>query len=349
MASEFSSGVDYDVLSTRYPAPEAEWARMSFSERLNEKVFGGSTIRGVIRKFAPDVVYSDSPLYASQFKLASLLYRKRTPLVLHLRGDLWREHNAALASISVGKRVLLMQQQFYDWAAVALAEKITPICGWLQGVVRRHVPWKRSEVVYQGVDPNEFWLEEGFEVQKPAVAIVQNHSVYPKVQGLLNFSGVVTRLPQVHFYIAEGEAGTQQFLDLVKDRYARFNNVHFVGDVTNVGAVRRMLTACDIYILASGLDCCPTTVLEASLLERPILASRVGGVPELISNGHTGWCINNSDADDWVKKIQMLIEDPEQGRRLGRQGREWVSKKFGWSTIAPQVERIINEEAEKRR
>jgi glycosyltransferase involved in cell wall biosynthesis len=347
MATEFSSSLEYDIVTPRYPLPRAEWNRMRFSEKLDEKLLGGASIRHAVLRFEPDVVYSDSPLYATQFELMSLLSSRRAPLVLHLRGDLWREHWAAFALGSTRKRILSMQQYFYNWTAVTLAAKITPICRWLQAVVGHYVPRKRSEVVYQGVDPEQFKPESGFEALTPAVAIVQNHSILPKVEGLLDFKSVIARLPEVHFYIAEGEAWTQQFLPLVKDRYAGLPNVHFVEDITSANAVSRMITACDCYVLASGLDCCPTTVLEASLLEKPVLASRVGGVPEIIADGYTGWSIDNDNTEEWVNKIRMLLADPELSRNLGKQGRRWVSERFGWNKIARQVEQLIIREDER--
>jgi glycosyltransferase involved in cell wall biosynthesis len=215
-------------------------------------------------------------------------------------------------------------------------------------VTNHYVPGKRSEVVYQGVDPGELRPEGGFDSVHPSVAIVQNHSILPKVQGLLNFREVVNRLPKVHFYVAEGEAWAQNFLPLVKEHYARLHNVHFVKGITTSGAVSRLLTACDCYVLASGLDCCPTTVLEASLLEKPVLASRVGGVPEIIVDGYTGWSIDNNRIDEWVGKIEMLLADTKLARTLGTQGRKWVSEKFGWNSIASQVERLIINEVERK-
>jgi glycosyltransferase involved in cell wall biosynthesis len=240
-----------------------------------------------------------------------------------------------------------MQQYVYNWSAVVSASKVTPICRWLQAVVGHYVPWKRSEVVYQGVDPKEFRPEGGFDALRPSVSIIQNHSIFPKVQGLLNFKNVVQRLPAIHFYIAEGEAWAQNFLGLVKEHYAGIPNVHFVKDVNTSGAVSRMITACDCYVLASGLDCCPTTVLEASLLEKPVLGSRVGGVPEIIVNGYTGWSIDNGNVDEWVEKIQMLVNDGKLCRKMGSQGREWVAERFGWSSIARQVERLILDECRR--
>jgi glycosyltransferase involved in cell wall biosynthesis len=348
MTAEFTSRIQYNIVTARYPVPQAEWKRMTFVEKLDEQLFGGSSIKEITRRFDPEIIYSDSALYAAQFELMSLLSPRR-PLILHLRGDWWREHSAAFELMPWRKRILSMQQYSYNWTAAALASKITPICGWLQEVVRHHLPWKRTEIVYQGVDSEQFQPEAGLEVQEPAVAIIQNHSIYPKVEGLLIFRAVVEKLPQVHFYIAEGEAWAQQFLPLVKKRYAGFTNVHFVKGITSTPAVRKLLTACNCYVLASGLDCCPTTVLEASLIEKPVLASHVGGVPEIVADGYTGWTISNEDAHKWVSKIQILLRDTKLSRRLGRQGRKWVSDNFSWAVIAPHVERLIIEEAERRR
>jgi hypothetical protein len=228
-----------------------------------------------------------------------------------------------------------MQQASYDWTAVALSAKVTPICRWLQTVVRHHFPWKRCEVVYQGVNPKRFrpqtQVQPTFTIQKPAVAILQNHSVFPKVQGLLDFRTVIERLPWVHFYIAEGEAWAQRFLPAVKEHYVGISNVHFLRGITSPEAVSQMITACDCYVLASGL------------------ASRVGGVPEIIEDGLTGWSIDNSNPIDWVNKIESLVNDVKLCKRMGRQGREWVAEKFGWPTITPQVERLIIQEATQKR
>jgi len=79
-----------------------------------------------------------------------------------------------------------------------------------------------------------------------------------------------------------------------------------------------------------------------------VLASRVGGVPEIIADGYTGWTINNENIEAWVNKIDMLLKDSKLSRNLGRQGRRWVSERFGWNAIAPQVERLIIFEATKK-
>ena len=302
-------------------------------------------MRDAIIKFEPDIIYSDNALYTAQFKLSSLFSRQRIPVILHLRGDWWRKYWAWFSTASFRKRALSTQQYSYNWTSVATARKITPICRWLEKTVNHNLPWKRTEVVYQGVAPEQFYAEDGLTLEHPAVAVIQNHSIYPKVVGLLQFKRIAERLPMMHFYIAEGEYEGQQFLPRVKQAYAGLANVHFLPDIVGIDAVRRMLTACDCYALATGLDCCPTTILEASLMERPVVASRIGGVPEIILEGETGWSINNKAADAWTEKLSALAQDSKLRRRMGAAGKKWVTEEFGWKRIAAQVEHLLLNEA----
>lgn len=348
MARHFSSKIQHQLVTPTYPGIQGDWARLSKWQKLDAQLLGGQSMREQIRQFEPDVIYADNAIYASQFRIVSLLSNQAPPLILHLRGDWWREYWAWFASAPSRKRLLSIQQYAYNWAAIVLARKVAPTCKWLECVVRHYVPGKKSEVVYQGVEPDEFYQQGGFEFSKPAVAIIQNHSIYPKVAGLLQFRRVAEKLPAVHFYIAEGEQTGQQLLPTVKQHFANLKNVHFVPGVTNLESVRKMLTASDCYVLASGLDCCPSTVLEASLMQLPVVVSKVGGVPELVRENETGWTIENSDTDAWVEIIRTLANDRELAKKLGMQGRKWVSENFSWPRIAKQVERIITEEAESR-
>ena len=346
MAHEFSSRITYDIVTLTYPNQID--SHVSFTkkalDRLLPKTTTGRSLSGAISSFEPDVIYSDSPFYAGQYHLGSFL-RRRKPMILHLRGNWWQEYWDWVRSTSWKKRAVSMQHLYYQTLGTQLATKITPICKWLEGIVKHHTLNKRTEVVYQGVDPTQFYPQEGLEFQRPAVAIIQNHTVYRKVAGLLNLRDVITRLPDIHIYIAEGEAVNQSFLPLIKEHFSGLPNVHFVSGITTTERVRQMLTASDCYVLASGLDCCPTTVLEASLMSKPVIASRIGGVPEIILEDETGWTIENDDVGDWVDKIKLTVTDSGLNKSLGNKGRGWVEEKFGWTTVARQVEDILIAEA----
>jgi glycosyltransferase involved in cell wall biosynthesis len=341
MTKYFSRRIDFRIVVPAYPHTTESVMSDSIVQRLSNAFLGDKQTRTAVLEFNPEVVYSDSPLYATHLKFAEVVLKKRIPTIVHLRGDLWREYFSFLTTATPKARLVGSLPYFESFLGLRFSNMLTPICKWLERDVLRHVPSKRSEVVYQGVDPRDFYPSPGLSLERPAVAIVQNHSVYEKTRGLLNFESVVEKLPKVHFYITTGESVKQQYLPLVKNVFSRFENVHFLNNIDRPNRIRGVLTSSDVYVLPSYLDCCPTTILEASLMEKPVLASNVGGVPEIIRNGYTGWVISNADTDQWVSKIRLLIEDPKLSVRIGRQGREWVSKNFGWAKIAAQVERLI--------
>jgi len=345
MTEDFSPDLEYQIVHPNYPATSTRRSERSITEKLDDQLLGGKSVREAISKFKPDIIYSDNALYTAQFKLSSLFSRERIPLILHLRGDWWREYWSWFESASIRKRALSVQQYCYNWTSAATAKKITPICMWLERTVKHNLPWKKTEVVYQGVAPEQFYSEEGLTFEHPAMAIIQNHSIYPKVLGLLQFKQIVQGLPNIHFYIAEGEVEGQRFLPHVKHAYAGLPNVHFVPNITDLSAVRRMLTACDAYVLPTGLDCCPTTILEAGLMERPVLASKIGGVPEIILEGQTGWTIDNTDAHAWTDMLSTLSANSKLCRQMGQTGRKWVTDRFGWKRISAQVEAMLRSES----
>jgi glycosyltransferase involved in cell wall biosynthesis len=69
----------------------------------------------------------------------------------------------------------------------------------------------------------------------------------------------------------------------------------------------------------------------------PVIASRVGGVPEIIVQNETGWTIDNESVSEWIVTITKLLDDEKLRRRMGEQGRRWVADTFGWKKIAGQI------------
>jgi glycosyltransferase involved in cell wall biosynthesis len=343
MTEFFSSAICWKMVISDYP-PTKRRAK-NLKENITDRVLETKKLSQAAREFKPDVIYTDNLSYSGQAEIISYLARVRAPHILHLRGNWWTEYLAWYRLASWNKRLRSTPFYFYYWYGIASSTLVTPICRWLERGVKHYLPWKPTEVVYQGVDPKLFYKEEGFELEHPAAAIIQNHTVYPKTLGLLAFRRVIERVPDVHFYIATGERRNQPYFPLVEEKLGGLGNVHFLEDVSWPEGVRRLLSACDMYILASGLDCCPTTVLEASLMEKPVLASKIGGVPEIVAEGETGWTLGNNDVQGWAEKIRLLANDRSLSALMGKKGRLWVSERFTWEKIGHQVEEILTNAA----
>ena len=98
--------------------------------------------------------------------------------------------------------------------------------------------------------------------------------------------------------------------------------------------VREYLSEIDIYALVSGIDMSPLTIQESQVMSKPVVATRVGGIPELMRDGDTGFLVEKGDAQGWIDKLTMLVSDENKAKHMGRSGRGFVEKTFSWDIIA---------------
>jgi L-malate glycosyltransferase len=98
-----------------------------------------------------------------------------------------------------------------------------------------------------------------------------------------------------------------------------------------------LLQALDIFVLPSLSEGIPMALLEAMAASRPIVASRVGGVPEIIENGVDGYLVEPMDVDNLAERCRRLIESPDVARKMGEQGRKRVEREFSATAMADRV------------
>ena len=68
-------------------------------------------------------------------------------------------------------------------------------------------------------------------------------------------------------------------------------------------------------------------------MKKPVVATNVGGIPELMKNNETGFLINKGDFTTWIEKIELLVSNKEKRKTMGEEGRKFVEKKFNWDKI----------------
>src|SRR5262249_49235699 len=88
--------------------------------------------------------------------------------------------------------------------------------------------------------------------------------------------------------------------------------------------VSRWYNAMDALILPSVNEGTPVSVIEALAAERPAVATRVGGTPDVIREGVDGFLVEVGDADSLADRLAELAEDPERRTRMGAEGRDRV-------------------------
>jgi len=99
----------------------------------------------------------------------------------------------------------------------------------------------------------------------------------------------------------------------------------------------------DVVVLPSLCEGTPLVLLEAMACGKPVVATRVGGIPEIVEHGKDGILVRPKDVKGLSKAILTLLEDPGLCEEMGRKARERVVKEFDWDVKADKVLKIYRE------
>jgi len=115
------------------------------------------------------------------------------------------------------------------------------------------------------------------------------------------------------------------------------DKVIFTGFVKNITDLYRCL---DIVVLPSRSEGFGRTIAEAMAMGKPVIASRVGGLPELISEGETGLLVPPGDSNSLADAIVKLVENRSLAKKLGFNGRRKVKEQFSVEKNVRKIERV---------
>src|SRR5439155_6963629 len=124
------------------------------------------------------------------------------------------------------------------------------------------------------------------------------------------------------------------------------SQVNLLGSLSQA-AVLDKFQAADIFALASttdaqgATDVFPTVILEAMASARPVISTRLAGIPELVVDGETGLLVSPGDSTALAHALEQLLRDPELRLRFGHAGRARIEQHFQIEqTVAPLIEML---------
>jgi len=288
----------------------------------------------LIEEFKPDVVFIDRQRH---FGLATL--KTKIPLFVHLRGNYWAEIEMAKMTLykSPPKRIAIKKWEKIGNECFNGAKVILPICKYLEKIVKEHYPDKPTEVLYQGIEPKDWYPQKGMNLKHPCVGLLQDAKIWEKTKEMITLDKVMESMPDVTFYWA----GDGPYRDKVLPILEKHDNFKWLGSLQYPDQVRQFLTEIDVYALISGIDMSPHTILEASLMEKPVIATNVGGIPELIQDGKTGFLVEKGDYNNLIEKIKALVNNEDKRKDMGTSGHMFIDKNFNWNVIAKRFSNIL--------
>lgn len=148
---------------------------------------------------------------------------------------------------------------------------------------------------------------------------------------------ILERDPSVHFLIV-GEGPERDRLEALASTHGVTNQVLFTGHRDDVG---RVLAAVDVLAMSSLSEGLPFAAMEAMAAGVPVVASRVGALPELLDEGRAGVLVGPGAVEELASKLAEIATSPDERGRLGRRGRERIAEKFNSETMIDCTETIM--------
>lgn len=212
---------------------------------------------------------------------------------------------------------------------------------------KKRVPPAKITTLYNGIDLSNFVpLSEDERLQeRVALGLPPDAKVITTVAVLRPAKGIqyqIEALPRIlkavpnAYYLVVGDGQHRGALESAARQHRVADRVIFTGarkDIPN------LLALSDVFVLPTLDEALPTVVAEAMAAGKPIVASRVGGVPEMVEDGRNGFLVPSAKPDKLADACLRLIQQPNQARSMGQAGREIVKKKFN---AAKQVQKLSN-------
>jgi len=146
---------------------------------------------------------------------------------------------------------------------------------------------------------------------------------------------IIKKYSNIHFVLVGGRGGISKYRRMV-DRNNLNSYITFTGEVNDV---LPFIKGFDIFLNASSFEGLPNAILEAMLMGKPIIATRVGGIPELIKDGENGVLINPCHPEEIVNAIEILINNEKMRRKIAQNNLEKI-KNFSVSKMVSQIEKL---------
>ena len=301
--------------------------------------WGGSANRfnRLVGDFNPDVILTDGLRHFGTFAIKS-----GVPLILYLAGDYWTEiRSARETQYNSFPRSMVINRLEQTGDEILRDSKIVMTSSvYLEEIVRKRLPWKPTYVLRRVMDPSVWHPVEGAGLMHPCVGMVQQATIWDKAKEMLVLRYVLGRLPHVTFYWA----GNGPHEGKILHELGRYRNFKWLGSLGYPDGVRRFLSEVDVYALLTGLDMAPVSLREALLMEKPTVATNVGGVPEILEDGKSGLLVDAGDPEGIIEKISYLLANPKIANQMGKCGRENTSRDTEREKIAKGFVRYVRTE-----
>ncbi|MCK4401029.1 GT4 family glycosyltransferase PelF [bacterium] len=299
------------------------------------------------------------------FRLIHLIRRKKIDLVhtWMFTSNTWGRIAAWIAGVPViiaeehGAFYSSLRHQIsVDKLLLKCTDKIITVSDNLKESVERigKIPHEKIIAIHNGIDINEFSTsinnanlknELKIDSECPVVGIVARLDPLKDHESFLKAAGhIVKELPEVRFLIV-GDGELMGKLESLAGEIGLREKVIFAGfrqDINNI------LSIIDVFVLCSTSEALGIAILEAMACSKPVVATNVGGIPEVVDDGRTGILVPPENPQALADGIIRLLKNKEEARRMGLAGRKRVEQYFDINFTVEKTEQIYERLLQKK-
>lgn len=264
-------------------------------------------LSAVVRRMRADLVHAHEPLSASVAVAALCLPLRSTPVVYHRHHADTTPLQARLSAFAARFSTLTLTVSEAASAASLRTERARRL-----GVALNGVPEPKAVVPAAS-------RRESLGLGAEALVVLVVARFRPEKghhRALAAFAAFHVRAPQAHLVFV-GDGPTRSGVEQAARSLGLAGQVHFVGHRTDVGSWYR---AADVVLVPSDWESFGLSAAEAMACSKPVIACRVGGLPEVVLDGVTGLVVD-PDPIEIAEALDGILSDPAKSRRMGLDGR----------------------------
>ncbi len=207
------------------------------------------------------------------------------------------------------------------------------------------IPADRVTVILNGVDQEFFQSPRGAPAGPPIILSVGRLEPAKDQHTLIEaFRLVAADHPEAQLWLVGNGSRREELISLVA-RYDLAGRVQVLRGRPNL---RPLFQEAAVFALSSLEEGLPNVVLEAMVAGLPVVATRVGGLPEVVRPGRTGWLVPPGDVPALAAALSHLLADPETSQAFGRAGREQAVRDFSLASMVRSHEEIFMSLVQRR-
>lgn len=234
--------------------------------------------------------------------------------------------------------------------SIAQSDAVTAISQFLADETARTFGYEAVEIIPNFINAEDYQRRTNEELRRmlapqgeKLILHVSNFRPVKRIADCVHaFAKLAGRVAARLVLCGDGPSRTEA--EQLAQSYGLAERVQFVGQVPNIADY---LSVADLLLLPSQTESFGLSALEALACEVPVIATRVGGLPEVVLDGETGYLVEVGDTQAMAERAAEILSDERKQQTLGQRGRAYAVERFNTERVIPQYvelyERVIAE------